>query len=163
MTHLTLSAVVAASRADLTLVPYRGGAQQATDLVAGTVEGSADLPAALMPLAASGRVKLLGISSGARLGLLPDVPAFAETPGLQGIDIRSWNMIVAPAATPEAEVARLHAAIRQVGGAEAFRAALRPFGYDSVVSESPAAAAALVRSETPKWQRLVRESGAQVN
>jgi tripartite-type tricarboxylate transporter receptor subunit TctC len=163
VTHLTLSALVTASRADLTLVPYRGGAQQATDLVAGTVEGSADLPAALMPLAASGRVKLLGISSATRLGLLPEVPAFAETPGLQGLDIRSWNMIVAPAATPEAEVARLHAAIRQVGGAEAFRAALRPFGYDAVVSESPEAAAALVRSETPKWERLVRESGAQVN
>jgi hypothetical protein len=32
-----------------------------------------------------------------------------------------------------------------------------------VVSDSPAAAAALVRSETPKWQRLVRESGSQVN
>ncbi len=163
VTHLTMSAVVAASRADFTLVPYRGGAQQATDMLAGTVEGSADLPASLMPHAAAGRVRLLGTSSGRRLALLPEVPAFAETPGLEGIDIRSWNMICAPAATPEAELARLHAAIRQVGTTEAFKAALRPMGYDAVVSESLAVAAALVRDETPKWQRLVRESGAQVN
>jgi len=162
VSHLTMSALVTASRAELTLVPYRGGAQAATDLVAGTIEGSADLPTSLAPLAEAGRVRLLGTSSGRRLGLLPQVPAFAETAGLEAIDIRSWNMILAPAATPEAEVARLHAAIRQVGTSDGFRTALRPLGYDAVTNESPAAAAALVRSETPKWERLVRDSGARV-
>jgi tripartite-type tricarboxylate transporter receptor subunit TctC len=162
VSHLTMSALVTASRAELTLVPYRGGAQAATDLVAGTIEGSADLPTSLAPLAEAGRVRLLGISSGRRLGLLPQVPAFAETAGLEGIDIRSWNMILAPAGTPEAEVTRLHAAIRQVGTSDSFRNALRPLGYDAVTNESPAAAAALVRGETPKWERLVRDSGARV-
>lgn len=163
VSHLMLSALVAAARVDITMVPYRGGAQAATDVVAGTIEGSADLPTALVPLAEAGRVKLMGISSGRRLALLPQVPAFAETPGLESIDIRSWNMIVVPAATPEAEVNRLHAAIRQVGTSDAFREALRPLGYDAVTSESPAAAAALVREETPRWQRLVQISGARID
>jgi tripartite-type tricarboxylate transporter receptor subunit TctC len=162
VTHLALSALVAQSRADLTLVPYRGGAQAATDLIAGTIEGSADLPATLIPQAAAGRVKLLGATSGRRMALLPDVPAFAETPGLEGFDIRSWNAIMVPAATPEAEVVRLHTAIRQVGSAPDFAAALRPFGYDAVVSPSPAAAVQLIRDETPRWQRLVQISGAKV-
>jgi tripartite-type tricarboxylate transporter receptor subunit TctC len=163
VSHLAMSALVAASRADITLVPYRGGAQAATDLVAGTIEGSADLPGGLMSLAEGGRLKLLGTSSGRRLALLPDVPAFAETAGLQDIDIRSWNMMVVPAATPEAEVVRLHAALRRVGTEPAFVVALRPLGYDAVTSESPAAAAALVRSETPRWEALVKASGATVN
>jgi tripartite-type tricarboxylate transporter receptor subunit TctC len=162
VSHLMLSALAAAGQVDLTMVPYRGGAQAATDVVAGTIDGSADLPTSLVPLAEAGRIRLLGISSGRRLSLLPDVPAFAETPALAGIDIRSWNMILLPAATPEAEVSRLFAAIRQVGTSPGFRDALKPLGYDAVTSESPAAAAGLVREETPRWQRLVQLSGARV-
>lgn len=163
VTHLAMSALVAQAKVDMTLVPYRGGAQAATDLVAGNIEGSADLPSTLIPQAAAGRVTLLGTTSGTRLKFLPDVPAFAETPGLAGFDIRSWNAIMLPAATPEAEVVRLHAAIRQVGSAPDFAAALRPFGYDAVVSPTPAAAAQLIRDETPRWQRLVEISGARVD
>jgi tripartite-type tricarboxylate transporter receptor subunit TctC len=108
-------------------------------------------------------VKLIGTSSGTRLGLLPDVPAFAETPGLQGFDVRSWNMIMAPAATPAAEIARIAAGIRQVATDADFKAALRPVGYDAVASASPEAAAQLIRDETPRWQRLVQISGARVD
>lgn len=162
VSHLVMSALVTQSRAELTLVPYRGGAQAATDVVAGTIEGSADLPTSLIPLAESGRVRILGTSSGRRLGLLPNVPAFAETPGLEGFDVRSWNAMVVPSGTPEAEIARLHAAIRQVGTGQAFRDALRPLGYDAVTSESPAAAAAMIAEETPRWRRLVEISGARV-
>jgi tripartite-type tricarboxylate transporter receptor subunit TctC len=162
VTHLAMSALNTGARVELTLVPYRGGAQAATDVVAGTVEGSADLPSALIPLAEAGRIRLLGSTSGTRLALLPEVPAFAETPGLQGFDIRSWNVILAPAATPEAEINRLFAGIRQVAAAPAFRDALRPLGYDAAPSASPAAATQLIRDETPRWQRLVQASGAKV-
>lgn len=160
VTHLVMSAVVAQARVDMTLVPYRGGAQQATDVIAGTVEASADLPASLLPHAAAGRLRLLGTSSGTRLALLPEVPAFAETPALAGFDVRSWNAIMVPAGTPEAEIARLHAAITQLGATPAFREALRPLGYDAVTSANPAAAAQMIREETPRWERLVRISGA---
>jgi len=162
VSHLVMSALNTQARVDLTLVPYRGGAQAATDVVAGTIEATADLPATLIPLAEGGRVRLLGTSSGTRLGLLPAVPAFAETPDLAGFDVRSWNVILTPAATPEAEVARLHAAIRRVATDAGFRDALRPLGYDAVASETPAAAAQLIRDETPRWQRLVQVSGARV-
>jgi tripartite-type tricarboxylate transporter receptor subunit TctC len=162
VSHLVMSALNTQARVEMTLVPYRGGAQAATDVVAGTIEGSADLPSTLIPLAEGGRVRLMGTSSGTRLALLPQVPAFAETAGLAGFDVRSWNVILAPAATPEAEIARLHAGIRQVATSAGFRDALRPLGYDAVSSASPAAAAQLIREETPRWQRLVQESGARV-
>lgn len=163
VSHLVLSALTAAGRAEFNMVPYRGGAQAALDMISGTVEGSADLPAALIPHAAAGRIKLFGTSSARRLALLPDVPAFAETPGLAGIDIRSWNMILTAAGTPEAEAQRLQAAIHQVGQDASFQAALRPFGYDAVTSASLAAAATLVREDTPRWRALVESSGAKVN
>jgi tripartite-type tricarboxylate transporter receptor subunit TctC len=163
VSHLTLAALSAQSRAEFNQIPYRGGAQMTADLLNSTIEGSADLPTALVPQLEAGRIRILGTSSGRRLGMLPAIPAFAETPGLEGFDIRSWNMIVTAAATPAAEVERLAAAIRQVGSAQSFKDAMRPLGYDAVVSESTAAAAALIASETPKWQRLVEVSGARVN
>lgn len=162
VSHLVMSALVTQSRAELTLVPYRSGTQAATDLLAGTIEGSADLPSALISLAEAGRVRLLGTSSSARLGLLPNVPAFAETPGLEGFDVRSWNAIMVPAATSEFEITRLHAAIRRVGTAAGFRDALRPLGYDAVTTETPVAASAMIAAETPRWRRLVEVSGARV-
>ena len=162
VSHLVMSALNRQARVELTLVPYRGGAQAATDMVAGTIEGSADLPSTLIPLAEGGRVRLMGTSSGTRLALLPEVPAFAETAGLASFDVRSWNVILAPAAAPEAEVARLHAGISRVATSAGFRDALRPLGYDAVSSATPAVAAQLIRDETPRWQRLVQESGARV-
>jgi tripartite-type tricarboxylate transporter receptor subunit TctC len=105
-------------------------------------------------------MKAMGVSSGSRLAFLPDVPALAETAALASLNIRSWNTLLAPAATPEAEVQRLFTAIRRVGQDPSFGAALRPFGYDAVVSESPAAMTALIARETPVWRRLVEISGA---
>jgi tripartite-type tricarboxylate transporter receptor subunit TctC len=162
VSHLMVAALTTTARVEMTQVPYRGGAQMTSDLLSGTIEGSADLPSALVPHIQAGRVRALGTSSGRRLEFLPDIPAFAETPGLEGIDIRSWNAIMVPAATPEAEVARLHAAFRQVAGTASFKEAMRPLGYDAVTSESPAATAAMIAAETPRWRRLVELSGARV-
>jgi tripartite-type tricarboxylate transporter receptor subunit TctC len=163
VSHLALAALASAAGVELTQVPYRGGAQAALDAVSGTIEGAADLPTALVPPIENGRLRALGVSSGRRLGLLPEVPAFAEVAGLEGLDIRSWNALVLPAATPGAEARRLHAAVREVVAQAAFREAMRPLGYDAVSSESPEAAAAAIAAERPRWGRLVEASGARLD
>ncbi len=162
VSHLALSALAAAAGVELVQVPYRGGANATTDALSGVIDASADLPAALVPHLESGRLKALGVSSGARLAMLPGVPAFAEVPGLSGLDVRSWNMLMVPAATPDAEVRRLHAGIVAVATQPGFAPALRPLGYDGVTSASPEAAAAMIAAETPRWKRLVEMSGARV-
>ncbi len=165
VSHLTLAALQAGSGVQITQVPYRGGAQATTDAVSGVLDGSADLPTALIPHVEAGRLRALGVSSRRRFGLLPDVPSFAEFAdlGLGDIDIRSWNAMMVPAGTPDAEVQRLFVAIRQVATQPAFREALRPLGYDAAPSDSPAAMAAMIASETPRWRRLVEVSGARVD
>ncbi|WP_431280986.1 Bug family tripartite tricarboxylate transporter substrate binding protein [Humitalea sp. 24SJ18S-53] len=163
VSHLTLSAVAAAAGVEITGVPYRGGAQATSDVVSGVIEGSADLPTALMPHVEAGRLRALGVSSGRSLSLLPDVPPMAAAPGLAAIDIRSWNAIMLPAATPPAEVRRLFDAIRRVAAEPSFAAALRPLGYDAVTSASPDAMTAMIAAETPRWRSLVEMSGAKVD
>lgn len=163
VSHLVLAAIAKLSGADITQVPYRGGAQAATDVLAGTIDGSADLPSTVLPHIATGAMKAMVASSATRLQLLSDIPAMGEIAGpLAALNVRSWNMMTLPAGTPAPEVARLHAALRRVGTEASFRVALRPLAYEPVTSESPEAAARLVAEETPRWKALVEMSGATV-
>lgn len=163
--HLALAALAAASGIEFAQLPDRGGVEGAADAVAGEVDGLADLPAALLPHIRAGRLLPLGVSSRQRLSMLSDVAGFAESPalGLGEIDIRSWNMIVVPAATPTAELYRLFGAIRRVAIHPQFPPALRPHGYDVALSMTPDVAARMIADEMPRWRRLAELAGARLN
>jgi hypothetical protein len=60
-------------------------------------------------------------------------------------------------------VRRLFDAVQQVGRQPDFIERLRPLGYGIVLSDGPEAAAAMIRAETPRWQRLVEISGARID
>lgn len=163
VSHLALAAIAAGGGVEFLHVPYRGGAEALQAVLAGEVDGVCDLPPLLTPQVAAGQLAALAVSSRARLQFLPEVPALGETPALADFDIRSWNMLMLPAATPEAERARLFAAVTRVARTEEFRAALRPLSYDAVTSDSSEAARTFISEETPRWRRLVHLSRAQVN
>lgn len=162
VSHLALAAMAKLAAVDITMVPYRGGAHAATDVLAGTIDGSADLPSPLLPHIETGQMRALAVSSRARLALAPAIPAFGELAGspVSELDIRSWNMMTLPPGTQDGEITRLHAAVVRVAGEPSFREALRPLAYDPVTSPSPQAAAAMVAAEMPRWRRLVELSGA---
>lgn len=159
--HLVLAALSAASGGVFTQVPCRGGAAATVDVLSGEVDGSADLPTALIPHVREGRLRALGVSSRTRTGIMPEMPRMAGTAGLGDIDIRSWDALMVPRATPDAEVARLHAGIRRMAEAPDFAPALLNIGYDTVMTESPAATDAMIAAETRRWRHLVEISGAR--
>lgn len=163
VSHLALSAIASGAGVDFLHVPYRGGAEAVQAVLAGEVDGVCDLPPTLSPQVAAGRLVALTVSSRARLQFLPDVPALGEVSALASFDIRSWNMLMLTAGTPEAERMRLFTALTRVGRDEGFRAALRPLSYDAVVSDSPEAAQRFIAEEAPRWRELVRLSGARVH
>ena len=163
--HLTVEAVNRATGARITHVPYRGGGPAINDLLAGTIDMMFDVMPALMPHVESGRFKPLAVSSAARLPILPDVPGLAEFPalGLGGIDIQTWNAVMAPRGTPEPIVRTLFDAVRAVAAQADFIERLRPLGYAVTTSVSSMALAARIREESPRWASLVRDSGAQLD
>jgi tripartite-type tricarboxylate transporter receptor subunit TctC len=73
---------------------------------------TAPIPVAL-PLAHSGKVRMLGVTTKDRVGAIPDVPALSEI-GVPGYNAPSWFMLVAPGKTPRAIVDKLHADLRRV-------------------------------------------------
>jgi tripartite-type tricarboxylate transporter receptor subunit TctC len=163
--HLTIEAVNRATGARILHVPYRGGAPAINDLLAGTIDMMFDVMPALMPHVESGKFKPLAVSSAQRLPVLPEVPGMRDFAalGLDDLDIQTWSAIMAPAGTPEPVVGRLFEAVRGVAAQAEFAERLRPIGYTIITSESPAALAARIREETPRWQRLVQISGAQLD
>jgi tripartite-type tricarboxylate transporter receptor subunit TctC len=119
---------------------------------------------ALMPHVTSGKFLAFAVSSHERLSILPEVPGmkdFADL-GLGQHNVVTWNAVMAPGGTPAEHVNRLHAAIKAIAAQQDFIDRLKPLGYGTVVSETPAAMGALIEAETPVWQRLVQVSGARL-
>jgi tripartite-type tricarboxylate transporter receptor subunit TctC len=162
--HLNIAAINRLAEANILHVPYRGGGPAINDLVAGTIDMMFDVMPALMPHVESGKVTALAVSSPDPLPLLPRVPgmrAFADL-GLADHALVNWNVVTTTGGTPAPAVRRIFDAVLRVGRDRDFVARLGPLGYGIVLSESPDAAAAMIRAETPRWQRLVEMSGARI-
>jgi len=163
--HINIEAVNAASGARILHVPYRGGGPAINDIVAGTIDMMFDVMPALMPHVEAGRFLAFAVSSKERLSILPNVPGmgdFADL-GLGDHNFITWNAIMAPGGTPAPVIARLHQAVLAVAAQQELVDRLRPLGYGTVTSATPAALAALIEAEKPRWQRLVQISGARLD
>ncbi|WP_426956383.1 Bug family tripartite tricarboxylate transporter substrate binding protein [Muricoccus radiodurans] len=163
--HLCIEAVNAATGARILHVPYRGGGPAINDLLAGTIDMMFDVTPALVPHVESGKFKAMALSSQRRMDFLPTVPGMSEFHdlGLRDLDMVTWNALMTAPGTPEPVVARLVEAIRQVARQPDFVARLKPLGYDTVLSENPAALAAQIQRETPVWRAIVERSGVKLD
>src|SRR6516164_2500388 len=109
---------------------------------------SAIIPPAL-GLSNEGKVRGLGVSTKERVAALPGISSIAEQ-GLAGFDAASWQMVVAPAATPEDIVQRLHAEVKEY----ASKMGLLPIDTPSVPSLR-----VFVQTEIARWGKVVEQAG----
>ena len=155
--HLAMELLKVETGLRLVHVPYRGAAPALTDVASGQV------PAMMVDLAAGagfikgGKVKPLAVANAVRLPQLPDVPTFAEL-GYKNVEAAALVGLVVPAATPADTVTALNkqivSAIREPG----VNKKLQDFGVEPVGS-TPAEFADLLKSETTRWQKLIRDLG----
>jgi len=146
-----------AKTADIKLehVPYRGAGQAINDLLAGHVKVAFLGPTAVMPHAATSKIKILAQSGEARSVSLPDTPTLIES-GYKGLSLESWYAAFAPLGTPAEVIAIMNAvmdkAVADKGVRESFlKSATDPSGG---TAEKLAAAA---RADSDKYARLARE------
>ncbi|HRO60367.1 MAG TPA: tripartite tricarboxylate transporter substrate binding protein [Burkholderiaceae bacterium] len=158
--HLAAEMLKSAAKLDIVHVPYKGGAPAMQDLIAGQVSMLFDQMPAVMPQVTSNRVRALGVSSAKRSGAAPSIPTLAES-GVPDFDMTVWFGLLVPAGTPPEIVDRLNRSVRQVLDDEGFHAWLSERGVDTMHG-SPEAFGEFLRSETERWGRIVRESGARI-
>lgn len=153
--HLAMELLADASKAKLVHIPYKGAAPAITDVIAGHVEGFfGDIPG-LVGFIKAGKLKPLGIASTQRHPLLPDVKTFQEM-GLPGVDSDNWYALFASKATPAAVVDQLNQAVKRTLANDAVRAKLMASGAQPSAS-SPAELALLLKSDTAKWGKVIRD------
>lgn len=158
--HLGTELLKTMTGVDIVHVPYKGGAPALADLLGGQVAMMfVDLPPALSHIR-SGKVRAIAVSPLQRTALMPEVPTVAET--VPGFGFSSWAGLLVPAGTPAEIVNRLHAEIARILNLPEVKQQLTGLGAEPVGS-TPQQFAELIRSETAKWSRVVKDSGAKVD
>ncbi len=161
MPHLASELFKISTGLDIVHVPYSGAAPAVKDLLGGQVDMIfADIPV-LLPHVQAGSLRALAVGSKARAPVLPDVPTLAEL-GLPQVEAENWYGMVAPAKTPAAIIAKLHAVIIESLRAPEVKEKLTAQGA-VLVGNTPEEFTAYIKNETAKWAKLVQSSGAKAN
>src|SRR6266545_1149669 len=150
--HLAGELFRSATGIDIVHVPYRGGAAAMTDLIAGQVQMMIDVMPNAYPMAKSGKVRALGVTTAHRFPSAPEIPTIAES-GVPGFEVSAWDGILAPAGTPPAIVDKLNAAIRRALDDRDVRDALLARGAQPVAG-APEEFAKHIRTQTQKWANV---------
>lgn len=162
MPHLAGEMFKSLAGVNLVHVPYKGTGQSMQDLLGGQHLVAFDTMPASAPHVRSGKLHALAVSSASRLPGFPDVPT-AEEAGLAGYRVITWYGVFAPAGTPAPIVQRLHGAIVKAMLSPQTRSRLEGIGADGTVSRSPAEFAALVRNDTARYAKIVKDIGLKMD
>jgi tripartite-type tricarboxylate transporter receptor subunit TctC len=137
-------------------VPYKAIGAELPDVMAGHVNAAYLAPVVVAQLIKSGKLIALGISSPKRLGLLSDVPTFAEA-GLPNVEAAGWNGIFLPMGTPAPVVSRVFKEFNKALSSAAAKAHGAEMGYE-YGSESPEEFSLFIKSEISKWGQVVKDA-----
>jgi tripartite-type tricarboxylate transporter receptor subunit TctC len=113
-----------------------------------------------LPLIQAGKLRALAVSSAERWPELPDVPTLHES-GIDGFPTAIWFVLMAPAATPPAVIAKLNEAVNGHLLTQGSRDAIAKIGLETHVL-APEPLANLIAEETKLWQTVARESGVHL-
>ncbi|MFC7539168.1 Bug family tripartite tricarboxylate transporter substrate binding protein [Siccirubricoccus deserti] len=158
--HLVSTVFLQETGLDLQHVPYRGGSAVLPDLIAGTVVFAFATVNSVTGLVQEGRLRALAIASAQRVPALPAVPTMAEA-GYPKVALDEWNGLYAPAGTPPAVLARIHAAVRHAMAQQMVRDRFAGIGA-ILVGSPPEEAARYVAGLREAMGRLVRAANITV-
>lgn len=151
--HLALELLRTMAGVDIVHVPFKGGAAATTALLGEQVDVVIDGSA--MGQVKGGKLKAIAVT-GPRLPALPDVPGIGET--VKGYEFTNWWGILAPAGTPAAAVDRLNQELAAIAAMPDVRAKLADLGL-AAKSSTPQQFADLIRTETDKVAKIVKDAG----
>jgi tripartite-type tricarboxylate transporter receptor subunit TctC len=156
MSSLAAELFKSMSKTDVVHVPYKGTAPALMDVVTGQIEIMfADLGLA-QTHAATGRLRLLGVSTPKRSAAAPNVPSIAEA--LPGYDVSPWFGLVGPAGVPREIVAKINStAVAALRSADATQR-LKALAFDAI-ADTPEHFAATIRADIAKYAKIIKTAG----
>ena len=142
-------------------VPYKGGGNSTQDVIGGQVQLTFENPAVSLPLARSGSIRALAVTSSVRNPQIPELPTMIEA-GVPDFVSVSFTGLVAPAGTPEAIIHKLNAAANESLKDAAVQGVLQKLAVD-IHGGSPEEFGAYLAHEREKWGEVAKAANAQLN
>ncbi len=140
-------------------VPYRGSGPAITDLLGGQIDMVIETLPVLLPQVASGKIRLLGVTTATRATALPDLPTLMEQ-GVKDYSVATTYALLAPAGTPQPVIDKLSVGMQKAAAMPSVQQAALKLGADTVAS-SPADTSQVLKQEIARWAEVVRLSAAQ--
>ncbi len=155
--HLTSELFAMQTGTKMQHIPYKGSSPALTDLMGGQVQVMFDNVPSAAPLAKSGKVRALAVTSTKRTALAPDTPTVAES-AVPGFESLSWIAVYAPAGTPAEIVRKLNEAINEALKHPDLLSTFQKAGLDPV-GGTPEDLAKYQTAEIAKWRNVVKTIG----
>jgi len=162
--HVTGAALAGATGANMFHVPYRGAAPLVQDLMGGQVDISF-LPLAgnVLGLIKEGKLKALGVAQAARNPLAPEIPTLGEVdPELKSFNYPTWAGLLVKAGTPDADLARVQAALAKALADPKVKAGIEASGSGLARPISLDKAKAVYAQETALFRKIVADRQIRV-
>ncbi len=157
--HLTMEMLKLAAGISITHVPYKGAAPALTDLVGGQVQLAFLVPGNVQQFVKDGRLKLIASSGARRFESTPNVPTMIES-GFPDLVAVSWIGFLTTAGTPRPIVDRYHRELTRILREPEIRERLRGMEFD-IVASTPEFFGDWIRSEIPRWGKVIKATGAK--
>lgn len=142
---------------NLVNIHYKGGGASVLALMGGEVKAGVALMGNVLPHVRSGKLKVYVVTGKTRFAGAPEIPSAVDA-GLPGLDTEFWIGMLAPARTPEALIARLHREMTEIIRTPDYQAALLKQGAEASAG-TPDQFAGLIKSETIKWAKVIKDAG----
>ena len=156
--HLAIALLTSMTKTQMTHIPYKGGGPATTAIVSGETQFLVGSPAAVVTQLEAKRLRLLAVSSEARLAQFPQTPTVAEA-AVPGYEFRGWVGVFAPAGTPKAIVDWVNTEIKNAQNSPDMKPRLEPFEPWYMTPEQTAAR---IKSDHEKYGYLIKLTGTRL-
>ncbi|NBS71862.1 MAG: tripartite tricarboxylate transporter substrate binding protein [Betaproteobacteria bacterium] len=141
---------------DMIHAPYKSGAAGASDLMGGQVNMMFEQMYSAMPAIKGGRLRAIAITSKTRSPLLPEIPSMAEL-GYPAVEVQNWQGLIGPKGMPADIIKALNAACNQALQTAEVKEKILSQGNE-MGGGAPELFAALIKAESPRWGKVVRDA-----
>jgi tripartite-type tricarboxylate transporter receptor subunit TctC len=157
--HLAGELFKAMTGVDMVHIPYKGAQPALTDVISGQAQLMFATSASVIPYIKAGRLRALAVTTARRSATVPELPTLSEA-GVPGFEALTWHGVVVPSATPAPLIERLNRDIVKVLRLPDLRERLESLGAE-LATGTPRDFADYIAREIPKWEKVVKDSGAR--
>ena len=158
--HLAAEMFTSMTGVQITHVPYKGTGGAMPDLVSGRAHLYINPMLAMISQIQAGRIRLIAVTSPKRVSSMPDIPTVSES-GIPGYEATSWYMIIVPAKTPAAIVAKIHGeTVKGLKSKDVVNVLAK--GGSEPVGNTPKEATEFLKVEIARWGKVIKQAKVTV-